>query len=607
MCLLDTAHAVRYIHMSDTQEIKDKLDIVDFIAEYVQLKPAGVNHKGLCPFHNEKSPSFMVNRERQSWHCFGCSKGGDIFSFLQEIEGMDFVGALRFLADRAGVTLTMRGSKESQDEKERLRIINEAAASFFHQFLTQLDQAKPALKYLHDRGLTKGTIEAWKIGYVPEQWDLLTQYLLKKGHGIDDLVSAGLTIKRDGSDVGSGRGYYDRFRGRIMFPIWDVHDRVVGFTGRTLFEHEKSGGKYVNTPQTPLFDKSKIVYGLNKAKQDIKKNDFAVMVEGQMDVIAVWQSGMENVVATSGTAMTEQHVTLLKRYSSNMRIAFDADMAGENAAKRGIDVARKGGVHVKVITIPDGKGDDPADCIGLDPAVWVSVVGEAQDIMEWFLDRAFLRYGGNDPISKQKIADELLLEIARIPFAVERDHWIATLSDKLGVSAQALRDDMMRLSKETKTQVQARQTKTKTEKKATSRFDMLLHRFLCILLFRPVLAENEFFTLHLPEIGSPEMSLYESMRLMYTKMSSLDVAQLRASSENGGENHVDVLLMKGERDFLHYTDSQLKKELEDITTRIRNGISAHRRATLTRHIQAAEKEGDSQKLQELLKQFSKLA
>ena len=593
--------------MSDTQEIKDKLDIVDFVGEYVQLKPAGVNHKGLCPFHNEKSPSFMVNRERQSWHCFGCSKGGDIFSFLQEIEGMDFVGALRFLADRAGVTLTMRGSKESQDEKERLRIINEAATSFFHQFLTQLDAAKPALQYLHDRGLTNETIEEWKIGYVPEQWDLLTQYLLKKGHSIDDLVAAGLTIKREGADAGSGRGYYDRFRGRIMFPIWDVHDRVVGFTGRTLVEHEKSGGKYVNTPQTPLFDKSKIVYGLNKAKQSIKKSDFAVMVEGQMDVIAVWQSGMQNVVATSGTAMTEQHAVLLKRYSGNMRIAFDADTAGENAAKRGIDIARKEGIHVKVISIPDGKGDDPADCISHDQSVWVQAVADAQDIMEWFLDRAFLRHGGSDPISKQKIADELLVEIARIPFAVERDHWIATLSDKLGVSTQALRDDMARLGKDTKEKTPEVQSRQQEVSKSKSRFDMLLQRMLCILLFKPIVSQNEYFELEMPESESEETSLYESMRVMYTKNSSLDVARLRASSENGGENYVDVLLMKGERDFLHYTDTQLKKELEDITQRIRKGISAHRRARLTRQIQAAEKDGDTQTLQELLKQFSKLA
>ena len=216
----------------EVQQIKDKIDVTELVGEYVQLKQAGINKKGCCPFHNEKTPSFMVNSERGSWHCFGCGKGGDIFTFIEEIEGMEFREALKYLAERAGVQLTSYRSEVNSSQKNRLKEINTEAARFFHNFLLKIPASKPALEYLKDRGLTDETIEEWRIGFVPEQWDLLTQYLLKKGHSIDDLVASGLTIKREGVNASSGKGFYDRFRGRIMFPIWDVHGDAVGFTGR---------------------------------------------------------------------------------------------------------------------------------------------------------------------------------------------------------------------------------------------------------------------------------------------------------------------------------------------------------------------------------------
>src|SRR3989338_997099 len=256
--------------MADTQTIKDRIDIVQFIGEYVPLKKAGANWKARCPFHNEKSPSFMAHQDKQFWHCFGCGKGGDIFSFVQEMEGLTFPEALRLLAKRAGVAVDTFASEINQSQRNRLLEINAAAAYFFHQFLLDMDAAKAARDYLERRQVKKQTIIDWQIGYISDQWDLLTKYLLKKGLGIDDLVAAGLTIKRDGADAASGRGYYDRFRGRVMFPISDTHGNVIGFTGRVLVETERSGGKYVNTPQTILYDKSRVLYGLNKAKTGIK-------------------------------------------------------------------------------------------------------------------------------------------------------------------------------------------------------------------------------------------------------------------------------------------------------------------------------------------------
>ena len=429
--------------MSDTREIKDKIDVVDLINEYVQLKPAGINHKGLCPFHQEKSPSFMVNRERQSWHCFGCSKGGDIFTFIEEIEGMEFKEALKYLADRAGVQLTRNFSTDtSGSEKSKIKEINSEAARFFHNFLLKMPASKPALDYLKNRGLGLETIENWQIGFVPEQWDLLTKYLLKKGFSIDHLIASGLTIKRDGTDVKSGRGFYDRFRGRIMFPIWDVHGNVIGFTGRILVETERSGGKYVNTPQTIVYDKSRVVYGLNKSKKEIRNQDLIVMVEGQTDVITSHQAGMKNVVASSGTALTEHQIKLLKRYSNNINMAFDADEAGVKAAKRGIDLALQAGMNVRVIQIPEGAGKDPDEVLKNNKQVWFDAVKNAKAVMDWYFNRAFANKDLGDPRQKQEISSTLLSEIKNIPYAVERDHWLQLLAQKLSVDVAVLREDL---------------------------------------------------------------------------------------------------------------------------------------------------------------------
>src|SRR3989339_1072291 len=392
--------------MSDeVQQIKDKIDVADLVGEYVQLKPAGVNRKGLCPFHHEKTPSFMVSPERASWHCFGCGKGGDIFTFIEEIEGMEFKEALKYLANKAGVTLTSNFKSEvNSSQKNRLKELNNEAARFFHNFLLKMSVSKPALDYLLNRGIKMETIEEWRVGYIPEQWDLLTQYLLKKGFAIDDLVASGLTIKRDNADPKTHRGFYDRFRGRIMFPIWDVQGEVVGFTGRILVEKENSGGKYVNTPQTIVYDKSRVIFGLNKAKQEIRARNLIVMVEGQMDVIACHQAGMKNVVASSGTALTEEQVHLLKRYSNNVAIAFDADAAGQNAAKRGIDVAMQEGMNIRVIQIPPGEGKDADECLQKNPEVWFKAVAEAVSVMDWYFKNILFGVNLHDPRKKQQTA-----------------------------------------------------------------------------------------------------------------------------------------------------------------------------------------------------------
>jgi len=601
--------------MKDTELIKQKIDVVDLVGEYVQLKPAGINHKGLCPFHQEKSPSFMVNRERQSWHCFGCNKGGDIFSFVQEIEGMDFVEALKMLAQKAGIQLTNTfEDKEKSSQKQRIKDINAKAAAFYHHVLTKMDVSKDARAYLENRELKAETIEEWQIGFVPDQWDLLTQYLLKKGESIDDLVAAGLTIKKDGASRTSGKGFYDRFRGRIMFPIWDVHGNVVGFTGRVLVETEKSGGKYVNTPQTPVYDKSNVVFGLNKAKQEIRKKDVVVMVEGQMDVIACHQAGMKNVVATSGTALTSDQITLLKRYSSNINMAFDADEAGIKAAKRGIDIAVEQGMHVRVIQIPEGAGKDPDECLKKNPDVWFNAVQDASPMMDWYVSRTFAGKNLADPQEKQKIVDILLPEVGRIPYAVERDHWLQQLAARVGVDVSVLREDMKRVAKHQVPgpSIQSPREETPqnpTPPKRKSRADDLFERVLMYVLLSK---EGEILTKiqaeRFPQIkGLSSYPLYEKLFLQYTSQRSIEPDKIRTFFETqDSENIVDVLIMKAGLEIGDLDTRALSQEASDTLSGLHELLRKEAVKTLELELRQAEAEKDQEKMQKILKQVQVL-
>ena len=592
--------------MSDeVQQIKDKIDVAELVGEYVQLKPAGVNKKGLCPFHHEKTPSFMVSPERGSWHCFGCGKGGDIFSFIQEIEGMDFREALKFLANKAGVVLSNDYKQEINGSiRNRLKDINKEAARFFYNFLIKMSASKPAMDYLLGRGIKPETIDEWQIGFIPEQWDLLTQYLLKKGFGIDDLVATGLTIKKDGG------GFYDRFRGRVMFPIWDNHGDVVGFTGRVLVETEKSGGKYVNSPQSAVYDKSRVIFGLNKAKQEIRSQNLIVMVEGQMDTIACHQAGMKNVVASSGTALTEEQVKLLKRYSCNINMAFDMDEAGQNAARRGIGIALKEGMNIKVIRIPSGAGKDPDECLKKNPQVWFEAVKNAQDVMDWYFEKAFQNKNTNNFHDKQTIANELLSEIALIPYAVEKDHWLRLLSEKLGVEVSVLREDMGRV-KMVKSEVVSHKTedvKKITEKKRErTSSDMRIERLFGLIfkfseLFKIVLESNLDSALSASYLAP----IYEEAKKQYNESGQIDMEKIRSVNVVGEENIFDILTLHGDWEFSEFSSVEAQKELNQLIPLIKEEWTKKRRKDLQIEIVAAEKSGDKEKLNSLLKEFDNI-
>jgi len=593
---------------NDVEQIKDKLDVVDIISEYVQMKPAGINHKGLCPFHNEKSPSFMASRERQSWHCFGCNKGGDIFTFVQEMEGMEFKEALKYLAQKAGIVLTNTFQNEVQSsQKNRIKDINIQAASFFHNFLLKMVASQDARAYLHDRGLSDDTIVAWRIGFVPEQWDLLTQYLLKKGFAIDDLVASGLTIKRDNADSMSHRGFYDRFRGRIMFPIWDIHDHVVGFTGRVLVEHEKSGGKYVNTPQTAVYDKSRVVFGLNKAKQAIRQQDVIVMVEGQMDVIACHQAGMHTVVATSGTALTSEQIKLLSRYSKNLNLCFDVDSAGLEAADKHFRVALNSGMHVVLTKIPEDLGKDADECIKNDKENFFKAVENAEDVMSWLMYKIMVGRDINNLRDKNNAIDEYLSTILLLPHALYKDHWLQVLSDKMSVDKQVLRERMSEIEKNNmkkNTQINKKEEiKENYNLLQLSTFDQLIERCIILLFMQKNPTHPIVFPLESLSTG-PYKDLYEMLKTMYTTQGKIDIISLRNNFvQSEEESIVDILLMKGEKDFATYSSEQLQEELEQISKRIQKEWNHTERSRITTAMIDAEKDGDTVRVTALMQEL----
>lgn len=597
--------------MADTQLIKDKLDIVDVIGEYVELKRAGQSMKGRCPFHNEKTPSFMVNSERQSWHCFGCNKGGDIFSFIQEIEGMEFVEALKYLANRAGVQLTDFKTDVYSSQKNRLKDIMKEAARFYHNILLKLPAAKAAREYISQRGLTEQTLIEWQIGFIPDQWDLLTQYLLKKGFSIDDLVASGLTIKKEQANAQTYKGFYDRFRGRIMFPIQDIHGQVVGFTGRVLVETEHSGGKYVNTPQTLLYDKSRIVFALDKAKQEIKKQDLIVMVEGQMDVISSHQAGMKNVIATSGTAMTEEQIRLLKRYSKNINIAFDADAAGQAAAKRGIDIALKEGMNVKVIRLPEGAGKDPDEAIKKNKEVWFDSVKNARDIMEWYFERALKNKNLQNPKDKQQTANELLPEIALLPYAVEQDHWLRELANHLHVEVEILREDIKKGQKTSRESSYhgANQPQPRVQPPVVeTRHELLLEQLFALIVRFPEKLANLLVSLEEKYLSTSRyFPLYQELKIRYTNNNSIHSEDIRElSTSSTFSSLIDVLLLYGEKEFFAISTGEEQTLAQSLKEQLYFEWKKDERTRLMQEIEGAEKQGDRTRLEQLLTEFQKI-
>lgn len=422
---------------SAVEQIKARLGIADVVGSYLKLEKAGANYKARCPFHNEKTPSFYVSPGRESYHCFGCDKGGDIFSFVQDMEGVDFIGALKTLADKAGVKLENE-DKYEKSEKGRVYSLLNAAIDFYRK---ELIKNTAALNYLKDRGLKGETVIKFKIGYAPDDWRALGTYLKKLGYKDDEIEKAGLSVK-------SESGSYDRFRGRIMFPVFNISGAPIGFSGR-IFETKKTGGKqepakYINTPQTVVYDKSRALFGIDKAKVEMRKKNECILVEGQFDLIMAHQATTENSVAVSGTALTEEHLIAINRLSEKLIMAFDGDSAGLKASARAISLALSLGMDVRLVSIPNVK--DPADLIKDDPEAWLKIISESKHIVDFFLDSLAAQKLTKDAFSKE-IEKQVLPYVASIKSKIEQAKFVNKIAEILKITEDAVWDEIKKAAK----------------------------------------------------------------------------------------------------------------------------------------------------------------
>ncbi|MDQ5949311.1 MAG: primase [Patescibacteria group bacterium] len=418
---------------SSVEQIKSKIDIVSLVGSYIKLEKAGANFKGRCPFHNEKTPSFFVSPDRGNYYCFGCQAKGDIFTFVQEFEGLDFLGALKVLADKAGVTLE-RFEKGEKTEKDRLHQVLEQTLFFFEK---KLSENPPALEYLYKRGLTHDTVAHFRIGYAPSDWRQLYEFLLGKGVPADDMLRVGVIKRKDGT-VDS---FYDTFRGRIMFPINDSSGRVVGFSGRILVADDKSP-KYLNSPETVLFNKSEILFGLDKAKTDIRLKDYSILVEGQMDLVMLHQVGITNTVASSGTALTAEHLIKLRRLSNRIVMAYDGDTAGFSASNRSAQLALSLGMDLKVAQMPIGK--DPADLALENKGALIECLKQSKHIIDFYVDGLLLRGLDTRELGKE-IFQHVLPYVALLPSTIEKSHFIKSIAQRTFIKEDALWEDLKRV------------------------------------------------------------------------------------------------------------------------------------------------------------------
>jgi len=572
---------------SPIDEIKSRLDIVEVIGSYIKLHKAGANYRALCPFHSEKKPSFFVSPARQIWHCFGCGKGSDIFGFVKEIEGVEFGDALRILAQRAGVELKpMR--PELKTERNRLYEICELATRFFEKQLEESSTGKEAKKYLLSRNISEESIKKWRLGYAPDVWQGLSDFLTSRSYKKEEVEKAGLGIS---SDQGS---FYDRFRGRIIFPIFDLNSQVVGFGGRIFKEKDKTEiAKYVNTPNTLLYDKSRILYGLDKAKVEIRKKDSCILVEGYTDVIMTHQAGTQNVVATSGTALTLEQLKILRRYSNNLILGFDMDVAGDTATKRGIDLAQIQGFDIRVIRLPEGK--DAADVISLNPKEWEKAIENAKLILDFYFESAFSGRDPKTPEGKKEVSKILLPVLKRIPNQIEKSFWIQRLAKDLGVREEDLREELKKVKLEEN--LYGLEPEEIISLPPKSRKELLGERLLTLIL----------------KTGNKNLNLIDEKENSYFSQKTQEILMNLKKDKNFPTeklspetiDYFNYLALKAEIEEIEEKD--IEPEIKYCLKEIQHLGVKNKLDQISQEIKKAEEEKDSKKIEKLTQEFNEFA
>lgn len=584
--------------MDIVSDIKARLSIEEVVGRYVQLMKVGNSYKALCPFHKEKTPSFVVSPEKQMAYCFGCHKGGDIFNFIQEIEGCDFREAIELLAEQSGIVVSKKDFHKlspggGRDQKVVLIEINEAAASFFEENLKNTTEGKIARDYLISRQVDPIIQECFRLGYAPNSFEELKNFLLKKGFEEAELIKAGVI----GSANEGGSRTYDRFRDRLMFPIWNERGRISAFTGRTL-DNEKMP-KYLNSPETAIYVKGALLYGFSHAKEAIRSNKRAIIVEGNMDVLASHQAGVPEVVAASGTAISNAHLQFLKRYTTEIYLALDSDNAGQEALLRSIKLALNLGLRPYVINLKIAK--DPDELIKIDAALWPQAIQKSEVFFDYFLEKK------NQEVIEKKAerseAINFLLElIHEVQNPLEQDEWIQKTATKFLLRPNLLYDQLARLKKQKKVIDNRKQNDTAP----------MLVKFSSEEYFWGLALENwhllgEILPVLQLELFSESYSfLLEQIKKLLESQPQIEISQVMSQLDEVFQNKLKVLMLNADMRFVDATDEVKKKELLKIVDKLFFTYYDKSSRQILTQMKEAKQKGDSQVLQELLSKYTEV-
>ncbi|MBU3968832.1 DNA primase [Patescibacteria group bacterium] len=577
---------------SDIEKIKERINIVDVIGSYIKLQKAGNNLKANCPFHSEKTPSFFVSPGRNMYHCFGCGAKGDIFTFVQEFEGLDFSGALKLLASRAGVVLKQQ-SKENRDEITQMFTILEEATRFFENNIKQKDgQNQESLDYLKKRGVSENTIRNFRIGFAPNSWRSLYEHLKKENFSEKMMFDVGLVRKTE-------KGFYDYFRNRIMFPIFDSADRVVAFSGRILSGENEKIPKYINSPETELYNKSQILYGYNKAKHSMRKNNFCILVEGQMDLILSHQSGFSNTVALSGTSLTGYHLNLIKKLTNNLIIALDSDNAGIASAKKGSEIAILAGMDVKIAELESSK--DPAEIILKNKDDWRKIIKKSQHAIDFFIN--FIEKK-NFPERKfwKEIREKILPMVGKIDNKIDQAHFIYSISSKTGIPEDSLKEELVKIKNEIYSNSEKFVQNNRGILNGTKeggveklyRIDIIKRKIKGLILWQKSLQE--------PSINL-EKIIKKFEEIVGENIFKEDSSIMPSTEQVGGDDY--DLMFDTEMNYLEKEDASY--EIEELLLNLAGELLKEKLKITTSEMKKAEKENNEEKVEKLLNTCSILS
>lgn len=588
--------------MEAKDEIKQRLDIAEVIGEYLEVKPAGSgSFKALCPFHGEKTPSFYISQPKEIWHCFGCDKGGDIFTFVMEMEGIGFRDALKQLGKKAGVEIPEYRTAQS-NAVDFIVDLHRLAADFYMKVLWEHDLGKQAKAYVEQRGISVDMAKKFEIGYAPDSWDSLTRALKKRGFTEDRLVKAGLAKPRR-----SGSGVIDQFRHRLVIPLRDAQGNIVGFTGRQI--EDGKGPKYLNTPETDAYHKSDILFGLAFAKSSIRKQDAVIIAEGNLDVIASHAAGVEHIVASSGTALTESQLLQLKKLTKTLLFCFDDDAAGFAAAQRGMHIAQGLGFDVQVIQIPSDLGKDPDDVVRWSPHAWSDLVKKPVHVMQYIITHLLKTTDLQNAKQKREFGHRVLQEINRLPDILDQEHWLQRLSDLMQVDISVLRQ-LVRPSKTVQSIV--RQAPTGEEKKVLTQDQQAFDVIMSAMLLDAEWIEYVMSRLDIDGLEDEmRQEVYKKALVLYNQSNHADSAQnIFSGLEHAFDDQEAIrqylrrMSLQSEQRFDSLSNEQVRRELEHHIDIIHVRVLDKRRKSLLAQIREAERQGNQSELQRLLQEYN---